>query len=220
MNLKTKIKICGMTNKQDIIAAIKLNVDAIGFILAKSPRKIDLHQAKKLIAELPPFISSVAVVVNPKMNELYNIISSKLFTHIQFHGNESLEIIKDVPLKTIKAISIADKSDLKAINKYKDQVDYLLFDTKTRGKSGGTGKSFDWSLLSKREIDKDFILAGGLGKGNIEQALKNVRPAAVDLNSQIEISPGKKDHILMGKTVNKINNYNNKINDLIREEQK
>lgn len=220
MNLKTKIKICGMTNKQDITAAIKLNVDAIGFILAKSPRKIDLYQARKLIAELPPFISRVAVVVNPEMNELDNIISSKLFTHIQFHGSESLEMIKQVPLKTIKAISIADESDLKAINKYKDQVDYLLFDTKTKDKSGGTGKSFDWSLLSKREIDKDFILAGGLGKENIEQALKNVRPAAVDLNSQIEISPGKKDHILMRKVINKINNYNNGIDDLIGEEQK
>lgn len=221
MNLKTKVKICGMTNREDIFAAIKLNVDSLGFILAKSPREIDLYQAEKLITEIPPFIDRVAVVVNPEIHELDEIISSRLFTHIQFHGSEAPEMIKNIPLKTIKAIPIADELDLKKVDKYQDYVDNFLFDTKIESKTGGTGKSFDWSLLNKRVIGLDFILAGGLGPENIEEALKKLKPAAVDLNSQLEISPGKKNHLLMKRSVEKINNYNNSLNDdLTREELK
>ncbi|MFN2363194.1 MAG: phosphoribosylanthranilate isomerase [Halarsenatibacteraceae bacterium] len=204
----TKIKICGMTNQEDIASAVSLNVDALGFILAKSPRQVTLNQARELTAQLPPFIDTVAVVVNPDKNELAEIVSSRIFTAIQFHGSENLESFQDIPLKTIKAISISDKLDLEAITKYQDQADYLLFDTKIGDKTGGTGESFDWRLLKKTNLNKNYILAGGLGPDNIREALNRLNPAAVDLNSRLESSPGKKDPELMKESVNLIKTHN------------
>lgn len=204
----TKIKICGMTNQADVDLAVSLNVDALGFILAKSPRKISLEKAEELTAQLPPFISRIAVVVNPDKNQLEKIISSRIFTDIQFHGSENPELFNDIPLRTIKAISISDESDLPEIPKYKDWADYLLFDTKIGDKTGGTGKSFDWSLLDQISLTKNYILAGGLGPDNIEEALNRLNPAAVDLNSRLEISPGNKDPELMKEAVNLIKTHN------------
>ncbi|MFW6301629.1 MAG: phosphoribosylanthranilate isomerase [Bacillota bacterium] len=203
-NQATKIKICGMTNQADIETAVGLNVDALGFILAKSPRQVTLNQARDLTARLPPFIDAVAVVVNPDKDELAEIVSSRIFTAIQFHGSEDLESLEDIPLKIIKAISISDQSDLKGINKYQDQADYLLFDTKIGDRTGGTGESFDWSLLEQISLNQNYILAGGLGPDNIREALNRLKPAAVDLNSRLEISPGKKDPELMKEAVNLI----------------
>ncbi|MFW5994220.1 MAG: phosphoribosylanthranilate isomerase [Halanaerobiaceae bacterium] len=203
-NQATKIKICGMTNQADIETAVGLNVDALGFILAKSPRQVTLNQARDLTAQLPPFIDAVAVVVNPDKDELAEIVSSRIFTAIQFHGSEDLESLEDIPLKVIKAISISDQSDLKGINKYQDQADYLLFDTKIGDRTGGTGESFDWSLLEQISLNQNYILAGGLGPDNIREALNRLKPAAVDLNSRLEISPGKKDPELMKEAVNLI----------------
>ncbi len=203
-NQATKIKICGMTNQADIETAVGLNVDALGFILAKSPRQVTLNQARDLTARLPPFIDAVAVVVNPDKDELAEIVSSRIFTAIQFHGSEDLESLEDIPLKVIKAISISDQSDLKIINRYQDQADYLLFDTKIGDRTGGTGESFDWSLLEQTSFNQNYILAGGLGPDNIREALNRLKPAAVDLNSRLEISPGKKDPELMKEAVNLI----------------
>jgi phosphoribosylanthranilate isomerase len=201
------IKVCGMTCREDINYAVELGVDALGFILAKSPRKVELKTVEKLSSNLPPFIDLVAVVVNPESEKIEKIIKSGLFNYIQLHGSEDPEMIKELPLKTIKAISIAGEEDLKEIDKYKDAADYLLFDTKLGHQTGGTGQSFDWSLLKDKNYTKKYILAGGLGADNIELALNNLRPAAVDINSRVEISPGKKDHQLLRKTIEIIKSF-------------
>ncbi len=200
----TKIKVCGLTRKKDVEAAVNYGVDALGFILAESSRQVDLNQARELTADLPPFISTVAVVVNPSKARLAKIISSQIFTAIQFHGSEEPERLKDIPLKTIKALSISTKADLQDITKYKAQSDWLLFDTKIGSKKGGTGESFDWTLLKEINYKDNFILAGGLGPANIKEALEKLNPAAVDLNSCLETSPGKKDPELIKETVVKI----------------
>jgi len=195
------IKVCGMTCSEDVDLAVEIGVDALGFILAKSERKVDLKTVKNITHNLPPFIDLVAVVVNPKRKEIEKIVESCLFNYIQLHGNEEAEMIKNLPLKTIKAISIASAEDLKKIKKYQAAADYLLFDTKIGSQTGGTGESFDWTLLKEVNLKENYILAGGLGADNIELALKKLKPAAVDINSQVESSPGKKNHKLLKETL-------------------
>ncbi|NLJ83688.1 MAG: phosphoribosylanthranilate isomerase [Halanaerobiaceae bacterium] len=201
----TWIKICGMTRREDIEFAIRLKVNALGFILAESPRKVSLEDARFLIEGLPPFLSRVAVVVNPAAGELERIITSRLFDYIQIHGDVDPELLKGLPVKTIKAVSIAGEGDLEELGRYAE-ADYFLFDTKAGTMMGGTGKSFDWGLLDNLKLDKPFILAGGLGPDNIKAALAMTRAAAVDLNSKVESSPGVKDHRLLLETVELINN--------------
>jgi phosphoribosylanthranilate isomerase len=199
------IKVCGMTRREDIKFAANIGVDAVGFILAESSRQVSLSRVRKLIDDCPPFISRVAVVVNPTKNEIKEITDSRLFDYIQFHGSEEVELIKNTPLKSIKAISIAGEEDLKELEKYKEAADFLLFDTKIGSQTGGTGESFDWSLISNLKIP--YILAGGLGPKNINEALQRLNPAAVDINSRIENEPGKKNHRLLKETVEKIKNF-------------
>ena len=204
----TKIKICGMTRREDIEISVSLGVDALGFILAESPRQVTLTQVRELTASLPPFIARVAVVVNPGQSRLEEIIASRIFTAIQFHGSEDPSIFRDIPIQTIKAISISDQSDLKAVTKYQGQADYLLFDTKVGSQTGGTGQSFNWDLLKTKELNQNYILAGGLGPANIKAALARLQPAAVDLNSRLETAPGRKDPELIRETVDIIKTYN------------
>lgn len=202
---RTMIKICGITCKEDIVYAVNMGVDALGFILAESPRQLSLEKVKELVSGLPPFISRVAVVVNPEIDELAEIEESALFDYIQFHGSEQPEMIAGTTLKSIKAISISDKEDLYNLEKYKECADYFLFDTKIGSQSGGTGESFDWSLIS--ELKLPYILAGGLGLDNIEEALKKLNPIAVDLNSKLENKAGKKNHRLVKKSLEIIKEF-------------
>jgi len=199
------IKVCGMTRSRDIKFAVNIGVDAIGFILAESSRQVNLERVRELTEKMPPFIDRVAVVVNPTKSEVAEVTNSGLFDYIQFHGSEEVELISSTTLKSIKAISIAGEEDLKEIEKYKKTADFLLFDTKIGNQTGGTGRSFDWSLI--RDLEIPYILAGGLGNENINEALQRLNPAAVDINSRIENEPGKKNHRLLKETVEKIKNF-------------
>lgn len=199
----TQIKICGLTRSQDVEAAVNLGVNALGFILVKSPRQVSLECAARLIQDLPPFISTVAVVMDPEEKELTEVVSSGLFSHIQFHGQEDPAMLRELPVKTIKAFGIASARDLENIHIYQG-ANYFLFDTRIGGSSGGTGKTFDWTLIKNIAGETPFILAGGLGPDNVEKAIRICRPAAVDLNSKIESEPGKKDPELMRQAVIRI----------------
>ena len=194
-----------MTRREDVIFAVNMGVDALGFILAESPRQVNLERVSELAYDLPPFISRIAVVVNPEPAKVTEIEKSGLFDYIQFHGSEEPEMLENTFLKSIKAISISGEKDLVEIKKYKERADYLLFDTKIGSQTGGTGKSFDWSLIN--EFKLPYILAGGLGMDNIEKALKKLNPLAVDINSRVENAPGEKNHLLVKKTVEKIKSF-------------
>lgn len=200
-----RIKVCGITNIEDAINISEAGVDALGFILAESPRKVELSKVLEISKELPPFVSRVAVVVNPTKEEIEKIERSKVFDYVQFHGSEDVNIIKNCKLKTIKAIKIENKSSLEEISKYNDFVDYFLFDTKIGEKIGGTGHTFNWEILKEANIKKPFILAGGLSPENIVEAIKTIKPNAVDLNSKVELYPGKKDIRLIKETIDRIN---------------
>lgn len=207
-----RIKVCGITNLEDAINITEAGVDALGFILARSPRKVELSDVFEISKKLPPFVSRVAVVVNPTIEEVEKINKSKVFDYVQFHGSEDVNIIKKCKLKTIKAIKIENNISLEEISKYYNYVDYFLFDTKIGGKIGGTGKTFNWEILREVDIKKPFILAGGLGPENIEEAIKTVKPNAIDLNSKVELFPGKKDISAIKEIIGRINDL--EINDL------
>lgn len=197
----TGIKICGLTTREDVLRAQKFGANALGFILAESSRQVSLEQIFKLTDGITPFVNRVAVVVNPEKHLLRRLIKSGLFDCIQFHGSEDPGLIDSIPLKKIKAISVAEPEDLEQLDFYQDVVDYFLFDTRSDGKTGGTGKTFNWDLLSTKNIPCPFILAGGLGVDNIQRALREVKPAAVDINSKIEGSPGIKDEKLLRQVI-------------------
>lgn len=198
-----KVKICGLRRKEDVIKAIELGFDALGFILCeKSKRHISLEEASLLTEGIPPFVSTVAVVMDPTSETLEKIVKSKIFTHIQFHGAEPPEMLKSIPLKVIKSIPIAKEEDLNVLTLYMDTADYFLFDTKIDGRSGGTGLTFDWSILKKYQRTKPFILSGGIGINNLESAIREVQPDGIDVNSSLEVKPGIKDHGKMERFIN------------------
>lgn len=199
----TTIKVCGLTRTQDVNLAVELGVDCLGFILAESPRQISLKQAENLIKNIPPFISTAGVLVNPSSKKLQDILIANIFDYLQFHGEEEPEFLDTLPVKTIKAFSIACAKDLQGLSDY-SHVDFFLFDTKVNSQIGGTGRKFNWDLLKNIEINKQFILAGGLGPHNLKEALNEVKPAAVDLNSQVENKPGIKNEKLLKKAVAQI----------------
>lgn len=200
-----RVKVCGITNREDALEISKMGVDAIGFILStKSQRTVSLSKVSEIVKILPPFLSRVAVVVDPTIEQLNEIENSKFFDYIQFHGSESIDLIKRSKLKTIKAIKIENEESLKAISTYEEDVDYFLFDTKVGEKVGGTGKTFDWGFLKQINLQKPFILAGGIGPNNVIEAIKEVKPDAIDLNSKVEEKPGKKDIKLIKEVLSKI----------------
>jgi len=197
---RTRIKICGLTRRQDVETAIAAGADALGFIMAESVRSVSMGQAAGLIRDLPPFISTVAVVVDPGQETVKAVVGSGLFSHIQFHGHETLDIFEGIPLKKIKVFGISPTEQMPDTVKY-DKADYFLFDAKVGNAQGGTGRTLDWNRLRAAKIGKPFILAGGLGPDNVADAIRTCRPSAVDLNSCLESAPGVKDAELIRKAV-------------------
>lgn len=202
---KSKIKICGITNADDAVKASLYGAWAVGFIFyQKSPRYISPSRARKIIQQLPPFITPVGVFVNQNERAVKDICR---FTHIdtvQLHGDESPEYCRRFKdYKIIKAFRVGDDFEFGKIQNYK--VDAYLFDSYQKDAYGGTGEPFDWKFLSYNKIDKPYILAGGLNVENVAKALEILTPYAVDVSSGIEKSPGVKDPRQMKAFIDMVN---------------
>ena len=185
-----KIKICGIKRLEDIEIVNRYKPDYIGFVFADSKRKVSHDLAKKLKDNLDPDIISVGVFVDSPPDEILKLFDDGTIEIAQLHGSESEEYILDLKKKTnnelliINAIEMTDEVDLL---KYNDSnSDYLLLDS---GK--GSGKTFDWSLIRK-DLKKNFFLAGGLNSENVTQAIEEFSPYAIDLSSSLE-TDGFKD---------------------------
>jgi len=195
-----KIKICGITNKEDAAWAVNLKVDALGFIFADSPRRVKPEIVQGIIELVPPFISSVGVFVNEDRKKVKEIAESCGLTTLQFHGRESPSYCEGFKQKIVKAFRVKDKSVLKKAVQYKDKVDAYLLDTYSPSKYGGTGKTFDWRIAKEiKEFGLPIILSGGLNPENIREAISEVEPYGVDVSSGVEERPGKKN---MEKLIN------------------
>ncbi len=190
----TKIKICGITNKEDALWAINLKVDALGFIFADSPRRVKPEIVQGIIELLPPFISSVGVFANEDRKKVEEITESCGLTTLQFHGEESPSYCEGFKQKIVKAFRIKNKNILKKAAQYQDKVDAYLLDTYSPLKYGGTGKTFDWPIAKEiKKFGLPIILSGGLDPENIREAISEVEPYGVDVSSGVEEKPGKKN---------------------------
>jgi len=200
-----KVKICGITEVADALGAVKSGVDALGFIFAPSPRQISMKKARRIINAIPPFVKTVGVFVNEAMDSLREHINYCGLDLVQLHGDEPPEFCRELMPRAIKAVRIKDDSSLPDCNDYQANVRALLLDTYARGKAGGTGQTFDWRLAVQiKETGIPVILSGGLGLSNIEEAVRVVKPYAVDVNSGVEERPGKKRYDLMRQLMDKI----------------
>jgi phosphoribosylanthranilate isomerase len=187
-----KVKICGITNREDALLAVDLGADALGFIfVSSSPRYIQPTIAGNIIKELPPFITTVGVFVDPSEEEISSVIQQSGITSVQLHGNESPQFCTKMQITVIKAFRVDKNFQVSGLSKY--EVSSFLLDTYVEGSLGGTGKTFDWkTAIEAKKIGK-IILAGGLHPENIVEAIQVVQPYAVDVNSGVEQAPGRKD---------------------------
>lgn len=185
-----KVKICGLKRVEDAEMLNELRPDFAGFIFAPSKRQISLEQALKIRAALDDAIPAVGVFVNEPIENIVSIVASRAIQIVQLHGDEDNtyieELGKRITLPIIKAVAVKDTSDIK--KEY--AADILLYDTYQSGVAGGTGKTFNWDLL--KEATRPFFLAGGLHAGNLEAAIQQVQPYAVDISSGVE-TDGVKD---------------------------
>ncbi len=189
-----RVKICGITNLEDALAAVEFGADALGFVFfKKSPRYISPAKAKAIIKKLPPFISSAGVFVNEDKRIIEKIADQAGIDAIQLHGDEPPKAC-NLSRPAIKAIRVKSINNLEIILKYKDKVSAFLLDTYTPEIFGGTGQIFNWDIAIEAKQFGRIILAGGLTPENIGQAIRRVHPYAVDVSSGVEAEKGKKDH--------------------------
>jgi phosphoribosylanthranilate isomerase len=200
-----KVKICGITNYEDAMFAAESGADALGFIFASSPRQIKPELALDIVRGLPPVVTTVGVFVDETPDKIKEIVSFCGIDLIQLHGKEPPGICAQLMPGVIKAVGVKDESSLQSLPEYKGKVKGLLLDTYSEKTAGGTGKVFNWDLaIMAKETGIPVILAGGLGPSNITDAIVRVRPYAVDVNSGVEVRPGKKSPELIKDLFEKI----------------
>lgn len=187
-----RVKICGLTRPEDIEAVNLYRPDYIGFVFAESKRMVDKKTAERLADAVSPGIRKVGVFVDADINEVLTCYQAGIINIIQLHGSEGEAYIRSlqasVSAPIIKAVKVRTTAQI--LDAQRLPCDGFLFDTYQKGACGGTGTSFDWSLIPK--LDRPFFLAGGLRQENLAQALEQVSPFAVDISSGAETN-GKKD---------------------------
>lgn len=198
----TRIKLCGLKSLDDVIVANAVQPDYIGFVFAKTSKRFVTPQtAEQLRKKLDRKIAVIGVFVNEPVEIVAALLNKGIIDMAQLHGNESEEYItflrKKTDKKLIKAFSINEAKNLQAA--YDCSADYILFDSG----SGGTGKSFDWSIL--QDFGRPYFLAGGLNINNVSEAVSRLHPYAVDVSSGVE-TDGRKDDIKMAAFVNAVRN--------------
>ena len=195
--MTTAIKICGLTRIDDAQAATQLGANAIGVILYPgSPRFVAHEQARRIVDAVPPFVTTVALMVNPSAQQVHAAIEQVRPSLLQFHGDEPPEFCSGFSVPYIKALRVKTGTDLLQYARTYASAKGLLLDAFVEGTHGGTGAAFDWSLIP-RERSLPLILAGGLNPDNVSEAIRRVRPWAVDVSSGVEAEKGIKDAALI-----------------------
>jgi phosphoribosylanthranilate isomerase len=195
----TQIKICGITNEEDALCAFQCGAAALGFIFyPPSGRYISPEQARQIINILPQSLVKVGVFVNESAAEVKRIVEYCGLDFVQLHGDESPEYCCQFPsAQVIKAVELKNEDDLSHALGY--DVAAILVDSRHAGLYGGTGKKANWELAQCIKNKKLLILSGGLNGENIKEAIEKIAPHALDINSGVEKSPGKKDHIKLAR---------------------
>ena len=192
--MKTRVKICGITNVADGLAAAEAGADMIGLMFYESsPRHITLARAAEISRALPPFLMRVGVFVNAPADFVLRAISECNLTMLQFHGDETSDFCTQFGLMNMKAIRVRDAGSLVQLENY--QTDAFLLDAHSKNGLGGTGEKFNWELaVEAQKFGKPIFLAGGLTPENVADSVRKVHPFGVDVSSGVESAPGIKDH--------------------------
>ncbi len=189
---RTRIKICGLTRSQDVRAAVELGADAIGFVFyPPSPRALSIDRAAELAALLPPFVTAVGLFVNPVREEIQAVLERVPLQLLQFHGDESEADCAGHGRPWIKAARMRPGVDLVEFSASHPHASGILVDAFVEGYGGG-GKTFDWSLIPEG-FGRPLVLSGGLDADNVAEAVRRLRPWAVDVSSGVESGKGIKD---------------------------
>ena len=193
--MRTRAKICGITRLEDALAAVEYGADAIGLVFYKpSPRYVSIKQAATISAALPPFVSVVALFVDPTQAEVNAVLSRVRIDVLQFHGEESEVACAQYSLPYLKVIRVKTDTNLIQYAQAYGTAKALLLDTYSEHAVGGTGQVFDWSLIPNN-LPVPIILAGGLTPENVNEAVKQVKPYAVDVSGGVETSKGIKNSV-------------------------
>ena len=213
MQIRTRIKMCGTTRLEDALAAVRYGVDALGFILyPKSLRYVSPEDAGAIGQQLPPFIDRVGVVVNESIETAVRVVNVAGFSYLQLHGSESCHYCRELKnalphLKLIKAFRVGEQTQAEEFIPFEEYADGFLLDTYVKGDRGGTGQIFDWSIIGGFNLNRPFILAGGLTPENVIRAISTAQPYGVDINSGVEVRPGEKNHARLKEMVERVKSW-------------
>lgn len=201
---RTRIKICGMRRREDVVRAGELGVDAVGLVFyAPSPRAVSVDQARELVRAKAPFVSAVGLFLDARPALVERVLEAVPLDLLQFHGDESPADCGRYGVPYIKAVAMGGGIDVAAyVGGYPDASGFLL-DSHERGQAGGTGESFDWGGWP-RSMRCPLILAGGLGPGTVAAAIRATAPYGVDVSSGVESRPGVKDSVKMEQFVEEV----------------
>ncbi|XKH00742.1 phosphoribosylanthranilate isomerase [Marinobacter nauticus] len=189
----TRVKICGLTRPEDIDAAVSDGADAIGLVFYEpSPRAVSIAQARELAARVPAFVTVTGLFVNPKRKWVEQVLEAVPLDLLQFHGDEPAEFCASFGRRWIKAVRVREAGQIEAAFQEYRNASGLLVDAWDPNRYGGTGQSFNWSLIPT-ERPLPLILAGGLTFANVADAIEQVRPWAVDVSGGVESGKGRKD---------------------------
>ncbi|MCX7957019.1 MAG: phosphoribosylanthranilate isomerase [Endomicrobia bacterium] len=230
----TKIKICGITNKEDAFWASSLGADFVGLNFYKdSIRKVSLKNAKEIIDGLPSYTKGVLLFVDENLDQVLKIAKKLNVEYVQLHGNEDVDYCENIKLKNpslniIKVFKILQSNEIENqnldlnsymektynnIKKYLNYVDFILFDTQVENLAGGTGETFSWDVVKKLKefftndnISIKFFVAGGLTSENVEEVIELLEPYGVDVCSSVERLPRRKDFDKMKEFIRKVKN--------------
>jgi phosphoribosylanthranilate isomerase len=199
----TKVKICGLTRMEDIFSVNNFHPNYIGFVFAKSRRQVNADTARTLKSALDGGIKAVGVFVNEDIGAVVSLVKENIIDVVQLHGSENQEYIENLRTKIsvpiIKAVSVQSREQVLSASRL--PCDYLLLDTYVPGEQGGSGKSFDWSIIPT--IQKPYFLAGGLDCRNVPEAIKTLHPYGVDVSSGVETG-GLKDSEKIAEFISKV----------------
>lgn len=191
---RTRIKICGITSPEDAVAAVEAGADAIGVVLAPSPRQVSIERAAEIAAAVGPLVPVVGVFVNASEDFVAEATERIGLSYLQFHGDESPERCASAPAPVIRAMRVGTEFDGDTVEPFREHVVAILLDTYDTQVAGGTGTTFNWHAVPVLPGWVSLFLAGGLNPDNVGAGIAALRPYAVDVSSGVESAPGIKDH--------------------------
>lgn len=191
--IRTRVKICGVTRVEDALLACELGADAIGMVMTPtSPRCVSIERARAIRDALPAFVDAVVLSHDLSAEHVRVVIEGVRPSLVQFHGMEDATFCESFGIRYVKAIGMDGDVDVRAVAATHPHASGLVLDGHSPGQQGGRGRTFDWSRIP-RDLGRPILLAGGLNPANVGDAMRDVRPWAVDLASGVESAPGIKN---------------------------